>query len=345
MTPLRRLSLLMLFGLLLVACDQEPARHSERLYVLGTLVDVTAYTDDPTQVVTATAAIRKHLQAFDRHWHAWDEHSRLVAINRALQAGETVTLDAAETALIATALDLSERSHGHFNPVIGRLVAAWGFHRSESPGGPPPASDWLDAWRTDPPDAGAYHLEGNALSQQHPLAQLDLGAIAKGTAVELALDALREAGIEAGLVNAGGDLKVIGEPPGRPWRIGIRAPRGEGVLGAVTLRDGEALFTSGDYERRFEHNGQRYHHLLDPVTGMPAHHAMSVTVLHPDADLADAAATALFVAPADERASVAERLGVDAYAVVDGDGQIIISPAMAERLTLSDDWKARRIKP
>jgi len=163
---------------------------------------------------------------------------------------------------------------------------------------------------------------------------LDLGGIAKGAAVDAVVAELESAGIAPALVNAGGDLRVIGTRPDRRWRIGIQAPRGDGLLGVIELDAGEAAFTSGDYERYYELDGQRLHHIIDPRTGYPVTHTRAVTVIAADGTTADAAATALFVA-GPEWQRLAAALGVTAALRVDAGGSIEMTAEMRDRFQAS----------
>ena len=167
-----------------------------------------------------------------------------------------------------------------------------------------------------------------------------MGGIAKGTAVALGLDVLRKAGIEHALINAGGDMQAMGQVGRRPWHIAIRHPRATDkrrLLAALDVRDGEAVFTSGDYERVFEFQGQRYHHLLDPRTGYPARGAQSATVLHADAAVADAAATALFVGGVDDFVDLANALGLTHALLIDAEGVAWVTQPMQQRLQWLSD--------
>ncbi|MCA9524834.1 MAG: FAD:protein FMN transferase, partial [Myxococcales bacterium] len=151
--------------------------------------------------------------------------------------------------------------------------------------------------------------------------------IAKGYAIDRAAALLRARGFDRFIVDGGGDLYVAGEKrPGEPWVVGVRDPRGEGLLAELPVRDA-AIVTSGDYERFFELGGRRYHHIIDVRTGMPATASVAVTVIAPDATRADALATAFFVEgpAAIERA---RRLGVEA-AVLAPDGRIHATAGLA----------------
>jgi thiamine biosynthesis lipoprotein len=180
------------------------------------------------------------------------------------------------------------------------------------------------------------HIENNVLRSDNPMVKLGFGGFAKGTAVDTAIEALKQQGIQNAIINIGGDLRAIGRHGDRPWRIGIRHPRQEGqMLASIAINDDESVFTSGDYERYFTYEGQRYPHILDPRTGYPARDNISVTVVHRQAALADAAATALVVA-GDKWPEIAASLGVDHVMLMRADGQIEMTPAMTEQVRLSN---------
>jgi thiamine biosynthesis lipoprotein len=172
----------------------------------------------------------------------------------------------------------------------------------------------------------------NQLSASNPQVQLDLGAFAKGYALNLVIDRLRQLGLQDVIVNAGGDLCVSGRHGERPWRIGVRHPQGSGVIASLALQDGECVMTSGNYERYREHEGIRYGHIIDPRTGYPVRHVASATVIHRDGGLADAAATALSVAGPADWVRIAAQLSLEAVMLVDEAGRVSLTPAMQARV-------------
>ena len=141
-------------------------------------------------------------------------------------------------------------------------------------------------------------------------------------------------GIDDFILNAGGDLVAWGHHPLRDWKIGVRKSRGSGSLATITPRDGEAIFTSGDYERYYEQGGERRHHIIDPRTGRPSRQAHAVTVIHDDPAGADAAATALMIARPEERLRIAANLGVDKFLLLDWNHELLLTPAMLARIEL-----------
>ncbi len=180
-------------------------------------------------------------------------------------------------------------------------------------------------------------LDGGQLRSTNPAAQLDFGAIAKGYGVDLAIARLRELGIQNAIINAGGNLRAIGKHGDRPWRIGIRNPRGEGVLASIETHGDESILTSGDYERFYEYQGKRYHHIIDPRNGYPATGVISVTVIADDAATADAASTALFVAGPQRWHEIVKKLGITQVMLIDDKGRMVVTPAMAKRIRFEVD--------
>jgi len=161
---------------------------------------------------------------------------------------------------------------------------------------------------------------------------LDLGAYAKGYAVDVAIEALRKRGIHNAIVNAGGNLRLIGSKGKRPWRIGVRDPRGAGVIASLEAGNDEAVITSGDYERYFDYQGQRYHHIIDPRSGYPARGAIATTIIARDGLSADVASTALLIAGPDHWRETARALGIEEAMLIDDKGVVHITRALMQRI-------------
>ncbi|TVP87464.1 MAG: FAD:protein FMN transferase [Thioalkalivibrio sp.] len=339
-----RLLLPVLLLLLLSACGRDGS-DTDRLtfQAFGTLVDVTLHPAGTHDLRQIESALRDDLEAMHASWHAW-EPGALNDTNRLLARGVGFDAPASVLPLIERARELEGLTDGLFNPALGRLVAAWGFHQDD-PAGPPPSDATLAAMLADPPRMADIEHDGTRLRGGHPELQLDFGGLAKGLAVARSLELLAELGVEHAIVNAGGDLMTRGEPAGRPWRIGLRDPRGAGVLAAIALGANEALFSSGDYERGYEWEGQRVHHVIDPRTGRPSQGIASATVLHADPALADAAATTLMIAGPGEWPAYARRLGVDHALLVLSDGSVELTPAMETRVDFRQDLEYRLREP
>ncbi len=338
-----RASLLLVCLLLKAGCSQpeNPAQHRQ-FFALGTLIDLTIYGSDTTTAGLAATELEQLFTRLHSDWHAW-QPGTLQETNRRLAMLETFPADTDLLPLLRESNRLSRLSNGLFNPVIGELVALWGFHSDARPDGPPPGDDRIQALVSQAPSVTDITLQDGQLQNRNPAVRYDLGGVAKGFAVDRGIELLQTHGIDNAILNAGGDLRAIGRHGGRPWRIGIRDPRGTGVLASIELDGGESVFTSGDYERFFDHEGTRYHHIIDPRTGYPADAVTSVTVIHPDATTADVAATALFVAGPELWESIARQLGIRYVMLVDHAGTIHMNPAMQQRVRFDNAPAAIRL--
>ncbi len=317
--------------LLVSACGQRESQvHDTQLLVFGTLVNVTIWGGDEDSAAAATSAVEQRLMQMHRDLHAW-QPGPLTRANQAIAVGDDAPISAETAMLIQRGAELSRQSGGLFNPSIGSLIGLWGFHSDDGPHGPPPEDAGIRALLAAAPSMTNLHVSDGRLSSDNPTVQLDFGGFAKGYAVDEAIRILREHHIENAIVNAGGDLRVIGRHGGRSWRIGIRDPRGPGVIASVEVSGDESVFTSGDYERYFEYQGLRYHHIIDPRSGYPATGSSSVTILSKEAIVADAAATALFVAGPKAWLKTATAMGIDQAMLIDDQGQVYMTPAMATR--------------
>ncbi len=321
--------------LLVTGCEQEPQVHSSRFLAFGTLVDLTVSGVSADQAAQATSILEKDFQRMHHSWHAWDP-GPLGRVNRLIKAGGTFSVPPSVMPLIKKGQLLSQQSDGLFNPAIGALIDAWGFHQDAPDGHRPPTAGYIAQFLRDNPRMSDLKLEGITLASSNPAVKLDFGAFGKGYGIDLAVDHLQELGIDNAIMNAGGDLRAIGSRIDRPWQIAIRHPSGQGILATLQTTRNESIFTSGDYERNFTWKGKRYHHIIDPRTGYPASGTKSVTVIHRDATVADAAATALFIAGPELWQKIARQMGIQHVLLVDAEGKLHMTPAMQKRVVLAE---------
>jgi thiamine biosynthesis lipoprotein len=325
--------LAMVVSLAIAACSPAGRPYAaERFFAMGTWVDVQFDAPDGLDRTGLLADIESALRDFERDYYAWGD-GELANLNAALAESRPMALSDGLAALLRKARSIADRSEGCFEPGVGSLVELWGFHSTLAEPAIPSdrdIADWLQSGgRIDDIEIGPDRLATSGAA-----VTLDLGGIAKGEAVDRILAMLAAAGVHNALVNAGGDLRVAGRRRDRSWRVGIRSPRVDGLLGWVELHDGEAAFTSGDYERFFDTPDGRMHHILDPRTGRPAMHTQAVTVIAAEGSTADAAATAIFVAGPERWREVAARLEVRLVLRVDDSGSIEMTDAMRERVVL-----------
>lgn len=313
------------------ACRPAPEPlYQEQLLALGALVDISLWGVEPGLAAQAGDQLSADFNRIHRTWHAWQD-SALTRINAQLSSASVASVEPELIPLLRRARELSRASGGLFNPAIGRLVAAWGFH-SDEPHGPPPQASILAQLVAQQARMDDVQIEGNTLRSSNPAVQLDFGAIGQGYAVDVAIERLRKLGVQNAIVNASGDIRVIGRRGTRPWRIGIRDPRRAGVIASLEMQGDESIVTSGTYERYYDYQGKRYHHIIDARSGYPARAALSVTVLHRDATTADAASTALLVAGPQAWHKVARAMGIKQVMLIDNAGTVHIDPLLAKRL-------------
>lgn len=331
---MRRVRLVFLAALLLclAACGKAPLHHQES-FVFGTRVEVLIAGLDEAQARPAAAAVLREFDRLHRTYHAW-QPSELSALNDAIAAGRKPPVTPEMAALIVDAQRIATAGEQLFDPGIGGLIKLWGFQADEFKAAlPDPAA--LAAWRSAHPSVADLRIEDGHVSSRNPLVALDFGGYLKGVALDRAAAILREQGVTNALINIGGNVMALGTKNGERWRVGIQHPRQPGPLATVALEDGEAIGTSGDYQRYFELDGKRYCHLLDPRSGEPVTHTQALTVLitpRPAAGtLSDAASKPLFIAGADWP-RLARALVVEQVLRVDAEGRVQVSAALQRRL-------------
>lgn len=338
--PLNSLRMLAVWLLLplLVSCARETPVYHQQSYVFGTLVDVTIAGEDEARARQLTGQVLAEFDRLHRTLHAW-KPSDLSRLNAAFARGERAPVGPELAAILRDAAALSAQSGGTFNPAIGGLVKQWGFQSDEfAPLRPDPAA--LAAWVKAAPGMDDIAVENGFAHSRNPAVQLDLGGYAKGYALDLAAASLRAQGVGGALINIGGNILAIGSRGGQPWRVGIQHPRKPSAIATLELGDGEAIGTSGDYQRFFELDGKRYCHIIDPRSGYPVQGVEAVTVLVAPGRLAgalsDVASKPLFIAGAAGWREAATRMGIGAALLIDARGEIHLTATMKKRLRFAE---------
>jgi FAD:protein FMN transferase len=323
---------LLLGGVLVDRLRREPAPHKASFVIFGGITEVELRGTDDAAASAAFGAIGELLQRDQRAWHPW-ETSDLMRLNAAIAQGQPYQATPELAGLLRSAQQGYASSEGLFNPAIGSLITLWGFHTSNYPiTAPPPPQTNIDATlatqaRMDDLDIAA----DGTVSSRNPRVQLDLNGLAEGYAAEQIAALLASRGIHDALVNVGGDVLALGAAGERAWQVGISSPQHKTLAGAA-LRGHEALFSSGNYNKFREMDGQRWGHVLDPRSGRPARGVSAVSVIHNDAIVADVASTTLMIAGPDGLVQAARALGVRCVVLVDDAGAVWITPAMQQRL-------------
>jgi len=337
-------------GALLSGCGQPAKQVNYSIFAFGTLIDITLYDVDKDLAETAFAQLQKDFDFYHQHWSPWT-NGDLALLNSQLEKtsvnpGNNAALPLPEhlVPLIKNSIELSEQSENFYNPTIGKLINLWQFHKYQDKNSPPPTDSQIQRLLQYNPQMSDLTLnEQNQLININPAVSLNFGAFAKGYAIELEIKQLQKLNIQNAVINAGGDLSVIGQHGDRLWNIGIRHPREDSILASIEVKHNESVFTSGDYERFYFYQGRRFHHILDPITGYPTADAQSVTVLHQDAGRADAAATAITVAGRKNWQRIAKQMGIHYVMLVDAEGNIQLTPAMKKRIKFLNKSPASHI--
>jgi thiamine biosynthesis lipoprotein len=320
----------------LAGCSREPLYQSQS-YVFGTLVDISIYGETDARAQQVAGHIQQEFQRLHDNLHAWKPGGELYRLNTAFAAGQSTTVSPEVANILQQATLVSQRSDGLFNPAIGGLIGLWGFQRDEfTPVSPDPKQ--ITALVKANPSMTDLVIAGPTVSSRNPAVKLDLGGYAKGYALDLAADYLRQQKIKNALINIGGNIIAIGQHGSHPWHVGIQHPRHAGAMATLDLPDGWAIGTSGDYQRYFELNGKRYCHIIDPRTGFPAEGVQAVTVLIPPQEhagaLSDADSKPLFISGSEHWREAAQKLGLQYAMLIDKNGAIQLTPGMRQRIRL-----------
>ncbi len=314
--------LLILF-IVVYGCGQRFPTKKE--FLMDTEVEIILPQGSEEDFTTAFNEMRRIEKLMD----VYDPGSELSRINK-LADKRAIKVSKEIFEVLKEALKYSRLTSGAFDMSIRPLCALWG-ERGKLKEIPEvreieerlPLVNYKNIILNEKNQTVEFRREGMAL---------DLGGVAKGYALDCAIRVLKERGIKEALINAGGDIKVMGE---RVWKIGLQHPREENkVLAVIRLKD-QAIATSGDYQRYFIKEGKRYHHIINPETGYPADECMSATIIGPNATQADSLATGVFVLGPKEGMELIESLKDVEGIIIDSQGKILLSSGLKEKLQIS----------
>jgi thiamine biosynthesis lipoprotein len=291
---------------------------------MGTVINVELWHEDAAQADSLIAAVMQEMRRIDSLMSTYKPDSQLSLVN-ATAAITPVAVNPELFALIRRALAYSEITHGAFDITYASAGKYYDYRK-----GVKPTEAQLAAAL---PAIDYHHVRLDADTGTVAFTQagvyIDLGGIAKGYAVDRGMEILRRGGVENALISAGGDSLVIGKRWERPWYIGIRDPRNKaGIVTMIPLEDA-AISTSGDYERYFEEDGVRYHHILDPGTGKSTHSVRSTSIIGSTATDTDALSTSVFVLGVDAGLQLINSLPDTEAIIIDKDGELHYSAGLA----------------
>ncbi|HET9830332.1 MAG TPA: FAD:protein FMN transferase [Vicinamibacterales bacterium] len=301
---------------------------------MGTELHVTIWSADDARAEAAASAVFREFDRLDAMMSVWKGQSDIVMLNAA--AGERAVSISSETReVLRIARDISEQTGGMFDITFAALSGLWKFDYQDKDESIP---DRKEIDRRLPlvnyRDVVIDEAAGTAMLRRKGM-RVNLGGIGKGYAVDRGVDILRRSGLRDFMIQAGGDMYVAGTRGDRPWRLGIRDPRGpaDRVFAALDLSDA-TFSTSGDYERFFMKQGVRYHHIIDLRTGEPARLSRSVTLVTDRAVIADALAKGVFILGPDAGMALIERTPGVQGVIVSAKNEVSISSGLRKRLIL-----------
>jgi len=310
--------------LLLFACSEATADWvGDARPMMGTEVSVYLWSEDPDEGQQALEEVFVEAERINRLMSTYIDGSEISEINR-MAAERPVVAGEELFRIIQRSLDISVLTRGAFDITYDSVGQHYDFRARQRPD-----EDTVETEK-EYIDYRYVRLDQvtSSISFLKDGVRINLGGIAKGYVVERGVDLLRGRGIRHAIVTAGGDSRLLGDRRGRPWMVGIRDPRQEGQVAiSVPLAD-EAISTSGDYERFFDEEGVRYHHIIKPSSGEPAAGVHSATVFGPDAVITDALSTSVFVLGVDQGLTLIATLPDYESIVIDAEGQVYYSDGL-----------------
>lgn len=292
--------------------------------IMGTRIAVQLWSEDPALAQRAIDAVIAEMHRTDELMSTYKPGSQLSQVNEHAYE-RPVQVDADLIDVVEKSLEYSRLSDGVFDVTYASVGYLFDYRKHVHPtdaqiAAALPAVDYRQV---------VVDHDARTIRFLKPGMRIDLGGIAKGWAVDRGIDILRELGIEHAMVNAGGDTRLLGDRRGKPWIVGIRDPRNEGkVVTRIPLQD-EALSTSGDYERYFEEDGVRYHHILEPGTGRSPKAVRSVTVIGPTATHTDGLTKPVFILGVERGLEFIRKVKDAEAIIVDNEGRVFHSEGLA----------------
>ena len=286
------LAIVLLLSAIFSCAPREQELQKRTQFIMGTLVEITVREKDTDKAQSAISSAFDEIRRLEKLMSTRLADSEISQLNDLAGGESSLAVSPDVLDVIRRGIYWGNKSQGALDISIGPVSRLWQFD-DENPA-IPEAQRLADAARLV--NFREIEIDESTVRLKQPGMSLHLGAIAKGHAVDRAMTVLEKNGIRHALINAGGDLKALGErKDGQPWTIGLQHPRQPEKLSASFTLAGKAVATSGDYQRYFTKDNTRYHHILDPATGLPARGVISCTIIAETVMDADALATAVFV--------------------------------------------------
>lgn len=328
-------AMLLLCALSLSACREAgnasgQAEADREFFAMDTYMTFTAYGEGAEKALDKA---EQEIRTLESEWSVTDEHSEIYAVNHS--GGNPVTLSEDTADVVRFALEMAQETGGALEPTIYPVLTAWGFTTDHNriPG----SSEIKELLGLV--DYEKVQLNGQEIRLPEGM-ELDLGAVGKGYAGDLAASLVEEAGVTSALLNIGGNVQTVGsKPDGSKWRLAIRSPYGEGEVGVLEVSDC-AVVTSGNYERYFTgEDGKRYGHIIDPKTGYPVDNGLaSVTIITDEGKMGDALSTSMFVKGLQGAQEYWKSHDGFEMIIMTEDKELYLTEGIADHFTLTDEF-------
>ena len=311
---IRAINSILLFLILAFSASLKAEWYSDSAGIMGTNIYIEVWAETPVQGQLALKAVMAEMERINQLMSPYIETSELSLIN-ASAGKQAMVISDEMLELLDKSIKISDLTKGAFDITFASVGYLYNYKENKRPDEATIAS-LLEA-------VNYKHIvlnkEDKTVAFSNEKVKIDLGGIAKGHAVDNSISLLERMGILHGLVTAGGDTRLIGDRRGKPWIVGIRDPRNKEKQAVVMPLQNSAMSTSGDYERYFEEDGKRYHHILSPKTGKSTYDVQSVSIIGPSSTFNDALSTAVFVMGLREGLGMINR--IDGYDAVVMDNQ------------------------
>ena len=321
---------------LIASCERNGGVFEDEVKVLGTFGQISIVGMSPEEAKAAALIVEKDLQVLDYIGYTFEAEGELHQLNEAIAQGRSMTVSDGLLELIMDARKLSSASGGRFNPAAGELTAFWEFHCDKDECSASPYPDEVQRLVNEEvakiisrnPLMNDLIINGNKVSSRNRVVKLEFGDMIRGLALDKGIEHLERLGVSNAMIDIGGSVRTMGTRGDHDWWIGIPDASGQHLIASIENIDDQSVVTVRAFDRSFGKTDLVYRHVVDPRTGMPVKDVQSVTVMHENAMIANAAAVTILIAGINDWKLIADKMDVHKILLITTDGTIYTSAAM-----------------
>ena len=321
---------------LIASCERNGGVFEDEVKVLGTFGQISIVGMSPEEAKAAALIVEKDLQVLDYIGYTFEAEGELHQLNEAIAQGRSMTVSDGLLELIMDARKLSSASGGRFNPAAGELTAFWEFHCDKDECSASPYPDEVQRLVNEEvakiisrnPLMTDLIINGNKVSSRNRVVKLEFGDMIRGLALDKGIEHLERLGVSNAMIDIGGSVRTMGTRGDHDWWIGIPDATGQHLIASIENIDDQSVVTVRAFDRSFGKTDLVYRHVVDPRTGMPVKDVQSVTVMHENAMIANAAAVTILIAGIKDWKLIADKMDVHKILLITTDGTIYTSAAM-----------------